>query len=88
MSPSFREYLETLTCEHNGRSDAGTFGVMLMTFSAHFFHEEARKLGLAINEGPRGSPLNVDGSLEAHHPVVRTSQSRLQSFIGPRADKL
>lgn len=57
MSPSFREYLETLTCEHN----------------AHFFHEEARKLGLAINEGPRGSPLNVDGSLEAHHPVVRTN---------------
>ena len=58
MSPSFREYLEPLTCEHN----------------ADFFHEEARKLGLPLNKGPRGSPLNVDDSLKASHPVIRTNR--------------
>ncbi|CAD6587093.1 MAG: hypothetical protein TREMPRED_004659 [Tremellales sp. Tagirdzhanova-0007] len=57
MSPSFREYLETLTCEHD----------------ANFFHEEARKLGISLNKGPRGNPLNVDTSFKASHPVVRTN---------------
>lgn len=65
MSPSFREYLETLTCEHN----------------ADFFHEEARKLGVSLNEGPRGSPLNVDGSLKASHPVVRTNRQSLLPIL-------
>lgn len=57
ISPSFREYLETLTCEHN----------------ADFFHSEAERLGMVINQGPRGSSLNVDGSLKASHPVIRTN---------------
>ena len=59
MSDSFREYLETLTCEHN----------------ADFFHEQAAKIGLRINPGPRGSPLNVDDSLKASHPVIRTNRA-------------
>ena len=61
MSPSFREYLETLTCEHD----------------ANFFHEEARKLGISLNKGPRGNPLNVDTSFKASHPVVRTNRQSL-----------
>jgi alpha-ketoglutarate-dependent taurine dioxygenase len=58
MSPSFVEYLETLTAEHN----------------ADFFHDEAARLGIQIQQDlERGHPLNKDDSLIAHHPVIRTN---------------
>lgn len=58
MSPSFLQYLETLTCEHN----------------AQFFHEEARRLGIKVRaDMERGNPLNKGDELVAHHPVIRTN---------------
>lgn len=59
MSPSFREYLETLTAEHN----------------AEFFHKEAENLGLKVRDDiERGNPINKGSTLIAHHPIVRTNR--------------
>jgi alpha-ketoglutarate-dependent taurine dioxygenase len=59
MSPSFVQYLETLTAEHN----------------AEFFHKEAENLGLKVRDDiERGNPLNKGSTLVAHHPVIRTNR--------------
>lgn len=51
--------------------------IYLLTDLAHFFHDEARRLGIKIKTDlERGHPLNKDDTLEAHHPVIRTSGSK------------
>lgn len=57
LSESMAAYLEGLTATH----DAG------------FFHDEARRLGFPVREGPRGHPANVGTGLTAVHPVIRTN---------------
>lgn len=58
ISPSFRQYLETLTAEHN----------------AEFFHKEAANLGITVRDDiERGNPINKGSTLIAHHPVIRTN---------------
>lgn len=63
MSPSMREYLETLTATHD----------------ANFFHKEAANLGIKISTTKvRGNPINVGDDLQAHHPIIRTNRKLLQ----------
>ena len=64
MSPSFRDYLETLTATHD----------------ASFFHAEAAQHGIKIDkERQRGNPLNKGDHLTASHPLIRTNRRYSQS---------
>jgi len=59
MSPSFREYLETLNATHD----------------ASFFHAEAAQHGIKIDQDrQRGNPLNTGDHLTASHPLIRTNR--------------
>lgn len=59
MSPSFRDYLETLTATHD----------------ASFFHAEAAQHGITIDKDrQRGNPLNTGDHLTASHPLIRTNR--------------
>jgi alpha-ketoglutarate-dependent taurine dioxygenase len=71
LSAPMAQFLEGLTATHD----------------ATFFHEEARRLGNALREDIRGSPLNLGPALKAVHPVIRTnrkftSRSYLDSYRG------
>ncbi|KAI5450562.1 hypothetical protein NCC49_003017 [Naganishia albida] len=57
LSPAMARWLETLTATHD----------------ANFFHDEARRLGIKLRSGERGSPYNQGDNLQAVHPVIRTN---------------
>lgn len=58
LSPAMARWLETLTATHD----------------ANFFHDEARRLGIKIRSGQRGSPFNQGENLQASHPIIRTNR--------------
>ena len=58
LSPAMARWLETLTATHD----------------ANFFHDEARRLGIKIRSGQRGSPFNQGENLQAVHPIIRTNR--------------
>jgi alpha-ketoglutarate-dependent taurine dioxygenase len=58
LSPAMARWLETLTATHD----------------ANFFHDEARRLGIKIRTGHRGSPFNQGDNLQASHPIIRTNR--------------
>ncbi|KAJ9101061.1 hypothetical protein QFC21_003279 [Naganishia friedmannii] len=57
LSPAMAGWLETLTATHD----------------ANFFADEARRLGIKMRTGERGSPFNQGDNLQAVHPVIRTN---------------
>lgn len=42
-------------------------------FAQPNFNQAAARGGFRVHPGPRGSPLNVGETLEAHHPFIRTN---------------
>lgn len=71
LSPAMASWLETLTATHD----------------ANFFHDEARRLGIKIRSGERGSPFNQGENLQAVHPVIRTNRKSPSPFsLFPRTD--
>ena len=65
LSPGFAKYLEGLQAVHE----------------ASFFRDAAKRFGIELREGQRGSPLNHGSELTATHPVIRVSESTLQAVL-------